>query len=120
MEAQYLAVRYPERSADGGGGDALTDGRVYEVQEVGADPGGHNWLRIEGDDGTPALFDSRCFVLVNSHLPPSWQVELLDSGSVTIGPPQFLRQGFWEAFFDRDPSAEAVYAEVVGHPRRWT
>jgi hypothetical protein len=120
VEARYVATRYPKPSVDGGGGDALTDGRAYRVLELGADPDRRNWFRVECDDGTPALFDSRCFVLLDNELPSTWQIELLDNGSVTIGPPQFLRRGFWEAFFDRDPSAEAEYADVVGRPRRWS
>jgi hypothetical protein len=117
VEVRYVATQYPKPSVEGGGGDGLTDGRAYRVLELGAYPDSRNWFRIECDDGTPGLFDSRCFVLSDNELPITWRIEL-DEGRVIIGPPQFLRRGFWEAFFDRDPNAEAEYADVVGRPRR--
>jgi hypothetical protein len=118
VEVRYVATQYRQAAVDGGGGEGLTDGRVYVVLEVGADPDRRNWLRVESDDGTPALFDSRCFVLTVGRLPTSWQVQLDENGSLTFGPKEFLQHGFWEAFFDREPSAEAEYADVVGHERR--
>ena len=100
-----------------GGGDWLTDGGTYVVLEVGADPGGRTWLRVEPDGGTPGIFDARCFVLTDSAVPTTWQAELRNNGSLTFGPAGFLRPDFWEAFFDREPEAETVYGRVVGHPR---
>lgn len=120
MEVRYDAARYPVRSVDGGGGTWRTDGNVYTVLEVGADPGGHNWFRVEADDGTPALFDTRNFVLVDDSVSPAWRAELLDNGSVTFGPAEFLRLGFWEAFFDRDGAAVAAYRTVVDKCRKAT
>jgi len=65
------------------------------------------WLRIECDDGTPALSDSPCFVLIDELLPSTPHVKLLDTGTLAIWAPQFLLRVVWESFLDRDPSAEA-------------
>lgn len=118
MEVRYVAAQYPKVSLDGGGGSWLTDGKTYVVLEVGANPEGRNWFRVECDDGTPALFDSRGFVLVSNRVPTTWEVELRGGGSLTFGPPEFLQRGFWEDFFDGQPAAQAQYANVVGHPPR--
>jgi len=109
MQVRYAAERYLVPSVDGGGGDFLVDGSVYDVIEIGMDPDRHVWFRIENRDGTPALYDSRCFTLTGEELAPDWVAQLHANGSLTLGPRPFLASGFWERYFDRVPDAIEVY-----------
>lgn len=107
MRVRYKADRHPVASIDGGGGGHLTDGAAYEVIEVTTERD-RTLLRIRSNDGTPALFDSRGFVVIDDSIPSDWRIELSD-GSATVGPMEFLRPGFWESFFDRDAMAVQLF-----------
>jgi hypothetical protein len=96
-------------SVDGGGGQYLLDGREYAVIEVGMDPLRRVWFRIENDDGTLALYDSRGFAEVDGSLPGDWKVRLTGAGSITFGPAALLVPGFWEKYFDAVPEAVEEY-----------
>jgi hypothetical protein len=113
MRVRYDASRYPVPSVDGGGGDYLRDGQEYEVIEVGMDPARRTWLRVENEDGTPSLFDSRCFSHLDGTIPSAWRVALSDAGAVTFGPAAFLAPGFWEGYFDGVPEAVAAYVATT-------
>lgn len=114
---RYEANRYPVPAVDAGGGEYLLDMQVYAVIELGMDPARWDWFRIENRDGTPALYDSRCFSEVEGTIPADWQVRLADSGSVTFGPAPFLVLGFWEKYFDGDSEAIEIYRATLAHDR---
>jgi hypothetical protein len=112
---KFDAERHPVAPVDGGGTGWLTDGREYRVIEVvvEARQGSHHaLLRLAADDGTPALFDARCFAVVDAALPPFWHVEL-SNDHTTIGPPDFQAPGFWESFFNREEAAVATFDSVL-------
>lgn len=117
MLVRYEANRYPVPPVDGGGGTSLLDMQVYAVIELGMDPARRVWFRIERRDGTPALYDSRCFSQVEGSIPGDWEVHLADSGSVTFGPAPFLVLGFWEKYFDGDSEAIAIYRAILAPGR---
>jgi hypothetical protein len=117
VRVRYEANQYPVPSVHGGGGDYLRDGEEYVVIEVGMDPLRRVWFRIENQDGTPALYDSRCFTEVDRSLPTHWTARLTDHGSVTFGPPEFLEAGFWERYFDRVADAVDLYHSVQSRDR---
>lgn len=84
--------------------------REYEVLEVYACPGGRLDLRVVSEDGgTPVLFDSSMFMTVDGTLPHSWEARLEEGGVLRLGPPEWMHPGFWEAYFDREPSAVDAY-----------
>ncbi|RNL61408.1 DUF2716 domain-containing protein [Nocardioides marmoriginsengisoli] len=66
------------------------------------------------NDGTPALFDARGFVTVDDSVPSDWRVEVSDQGTI-LGPAEFLNPGFWEAYFDLNEAAVAVFKQR--HPQ---
>ena len=84
----------------------LTLDAEYEVLEIYAIPGRPVTFRLASDDsGTPALFDSAMFLAIETSIPASWVVSLSEGGGLRIGPQAWMREGFWEEFFDRDPDA---------------
>jgi hypothetical protein len=99
----------------------LTVGRIYDVLEVYAYPGGPVELRIESDDQkTPALFDSSCFVTVDETIAESWVASVGESGTFLLGPKEWSLPGFWESFFDGNDEALKSFAlgRSVSHVER--
>jgi hypothetical protein len=95
----------------------LTLDAEYEVLEIYATPGKPVKFRLASDDsGTPALFDSAMFLATDRSIPASWVVALAEDGELRIGPQGWMREGFWEEFFDRDP--DAVREFETGAARR--
>ncbi|MFI1534115.1 hypothetical protein [Streptomyces anandii] len=92
------------------GVDALREGREYTVLEVFVPHGKRALFRmefIEGEDS--ALFDSSAFTVTSSALPPSWRYFQFDSGSFALRPEPWSKVGFWESYYDHDPTALQVY-----------
>lgn len=102
-----MRVRLKPSSADSHPG-WLTPGRSYVVLEVIHSPhcDGEVGYRIESDDArTPAIFDAGDFLIVDAAVSPSRVVIREDGGSAEAG--------FWESFFDGDPTARSLYdAEI--------
>ena len=95
----------------------LTLDAEYEVLEIYATPGKSIKFRLASDDaGTPALFDSAMFLAIETSIPASWVIGLSEGGELRIGPQEWMREGFWEEFFDRDP--KAVREFEIGAVRR--
>lgn len=90
---------------------SLRIGRVYAVQEVHIDRGRLSY-RVERDDGTPVLFDAAHFQIIDSSIPESWRHADGRDRSIGLCPPPWAEPGFWERFFDQDPTAVASYAEL--------
>lgn len=82
----------------------------YEVLEIYSSPGRATKVRIvSSDSATPALFDSSMFMTVDNSIPQSWVASVAEAGELRIGPASWMRKGFWEDFFDRDPQAVHDY-----------
>jgi hypothetical protein len=93
----------------------LTVGREYDVLEILADPGQRVLLRVETDEsGSPGLWGAGLFRTVSAQIPPSWSADIQDDGSVMLGAEGWRRPGFWERYYDGDPSAVGV-----GTTMRW-
>ncbi len=92
----------------------LTMHHEYEVLEIYAYPGMRVEFRLLSDDGsTPALFDSAMFMTADGELPVSWVARLEEGGVLRIGPAGWMEEGFWEAYFDRDPLAVEAFERGV-------
>lgn len=84
----------------------------YVVLAIQATPDGRVQLRIVSDDGTtPVLFESEMFMTVSTDIPSNWVASIGERGFVDIAPAKWLRPGFWDDYFDRDPQAIADFEE---------
>ena len=81
----------------------------YEVLSILVEPGRGAKFRILTADGTPALFDAAMFVTTEAEIPRNWVVRAREGGVVDFAPAAWLESGFWERFFDRDPTAVAGF-----------
>lgn len=60
---------------------------------------------------TPGLWDAAMFTVVSSRVPDCW-VAGLEDGQVTLAPKEWQRPGFWEDYFDGEPTAGAEYERL--------
>ncbi|MFC8705252.1 hypothetical protein ACFUIV_24165 [Streptomyces anulatus] len=104
------------------GGIALTNGHEYIVLEISARFKKAPSFRIEFTESgvrQSALFESRAFTVTSRTLSPTWKYFQLESGSLSVCPESWNAPGFWEAYYDGDPRAIAVYeaerAAILSH-----
>ena len=92
-------------------------GSVYHVLSIWVDSR-RTWLRLIGEEPTPALFEPEMFELVSSAIPPNWVVTSPRAGCFSFAPETWSAAGFWERFFDGQPEAVAVFeverANILG------
>jgi hypothetical protein len=88
----------------------LTVGKTYTVLAISASPGREILLRLIGDDGdTAGLFSSDMFETIDTRLPPTWIAKLDTDGTLELAPAEWMREGFWEDYFNGDPSAISAF-----------
>ena len=93
----------------------LTVGKEYVVLEIGFSASVEDkvYYRIIGDahesKKNPSLFSSDQFVVVDGTMPKSWAVCQNENLYVYIGPTCWHAPGFWDDFYDGDPTAEQIY-----------
>ncbi|MFJ2023454.1 hypothetical protein ACIODW_06505 [Streptomyces sp. NPDC087897] len=91
---------------------ALTEGREYAVLEISAPFKRAAAFRVEFTEAgliQSGLFDSRAFTVTSHSLPPNWKYFQFESGSFSLCPESWNAPGFWEAYYEGDPHAIAVY-----------
>jgi hypothetical protein len=94
----------------------LTVGSVYEVICLTFDAYSKTmYARLFGDQAAiPAVHSIDQFEVIDSRMPPNWQIFTGKNGGLFIGPASWSTVGFWEKFFDRDASALEIFdAELV-------
>ena len=109
-DCSALAAEGVERSASSSVGTerAFSSASRYAVESEGAS--GRRY-RIESDlTGTPALFDVALFDVVDEQVSSRWIVKAGDL-SLSLLPPSWAQDGFWEAFFDGNAAAVQRYRE---------
>jgi hypothetical protein len=78
----------------------------YDVVALLAEPRGRVQLQILTNDGhSLGWFDSDCFLVVDATLPHTWVARLGEDGKLEFAPEAWLTPGFWESFYDGDPTA---------------
>lgn len=84
----------------------LTLGNVYHVLEVVQDTHKRWLLRVvaDGVNGV-ALFQLEQFEIVSPKIPDVWIVVWNAKGGFALTTKAWSQAGFWEAYYDRDPSA---------------
>ncbi len=85
-------------------------GRVYHVLAFETELAS-SWLRLVGEEPTPALFQPEMFEVVSSVIPSAWVVTSPKPGCLSLEPEPWSRPGFWESFFDAEPEAVARFEE---------
>ena len=92
----------------------LTIGREYRVLSVIAQPGKRTLLRLIDDEGgRPSLWDARMFKTTTTRIPHIWGIRIDDDGILTLAPPDWQRDGFWEDYFEDDPRAVAEFQTAL-------
>lgn len=66
-------------------------------------------FRILSDHGTPGLFNSRVFNIIEASMPSDFIFRTDLSGNIEIGPSSINFQGFWESFFNDDESSRRLF-----------
>jgi hypothetical protein len=90
----------------------LTVGALYNVLTISADPEGQVLFRLVGnDDAKPGLFSSKQFEIVDGSLPTCWRAKSKENGGVQLAPVAWLRDGFWERYFDGERTAIEEFQE---------
>jgi hypothetical protein len=64
-------------------------------------------VQILRDDG-PSWWPIEMFVTLSSSIPPNWTVQLRPDVSLHIAPESWLRDGFWEDYFDNPRNGKAA------------
>ncbi len=85
--------------------------KVYHVFEIFFEPSRGIFYRIIKDHKEPgyvsmALFPSSCFTVVSTVVPSNWGIKIYSGGDVSISPVNWLRDGFYEEFYDSVESDE--------------
>ncbi|MFI8817355.1 MULTISPECIES: hypothetical protein [unclassified Streptomyces] len=66
-------------------------------------------VMVERD--SPGLWDASMFTVVNGRMPDCWEAGLED-GRLTLAPKAWQRPGFWDDYFDGEPSAGDEYERL--------
>lgn len=94
----------------------LNVGQSYLVIEVLIEgPEAATQFRLAGDgQGVPGLYEANWFEVTDASLPPNWAFNQNDTdGCYVLGPRSFAQPGYWELYFDSDPTARAIFATEV-------
>lgn len=91
----------------------VTVGSKYHVVSILAEPARSVQLQIVTDDGRSlAWFSSTYFATVDETVPDRWVSRIGSGGVLALAPAALLAPGFWEAYYDGEPSAvEAMETE---------
>jgi hypothetical protein len=71
------------------------------------------YYRIASLEGTPALFEASLFTITDPRVDEEWIVRQDDSGRLVFEPEPWSVPGFWEDYFNQDPTAVARYRDVL-------
>jgi hypothetical protein len=92
----------------------LTIGREYEVLELLVHPPGDVRIRILDDDAkTPSVWPLGSFEITKANLPSNWAIEVSEDGSIRLSPPAWLKEGFWEEYFDGKADAVTEFRQAL-------
>lgn len=84
-----LAIQYSE-----------ADGLMFTVEEEG------NY------SGTPFLVKAAKCTVIDGRVPSTWRAAKGEEGAFDLAPPEWLENGFWDAYYDRKPEAVATYQKA--------
>ncbi len=91
----------------------LSLGKVYYVMEVWYDIGGYcdySILTTLKDPGFASIrgFPAESFEIVSEVIPSNWAIKLRN-GRISLAPKSWQEEGFYEKFYDADPSVYHIF-----------
>jgi hypothetical protein len=90
----------------------LTLGKVYNVMALELDNNGEWLARLVGDGPNGvALFPLELFEVESSVVSPTWTTSWKSGKLIELSPKRWVREGFWENYYDRDPEAIRIFEE---------
>jgi hypothetical protein len=92
----------------------LTVGNEYTVLGIhGGEPGSIRYRLMGDDQHTPAIHNAEQFDIVSSEISSGWVFQIYPSLAWSLGPAAWAKKGFWEAYFDGDNEAKAIFDEEL-------
>lgn len=83
----------------------LTPGKSYVVVELEIPPDNAIRVRVVDDANEPSLWLLSGFEIVRGEVPPNWELNLTEDGTLLFAPGKWLRRDFWWSYLDGDPDA---------------
>jgi hypothetical protein len=68
---------------------------------------------IDDQGDSPSVWDARLFSTTSMRIPQIWGIRIDAHGGLTLSPLEWQREGFWEAYFDREPLAVAQFDRAL-------
>lgn len=86
----------------------------YTVTSLLAYPSGRVLIQLLTDDQrNMAWVDSRAVMTIDGTIPEGWEARVGDGGVIKFAPPRWLVPGFWEDYYDGDPTAAETVKEEL-------
>ncbi|MDH6113410.1 hypothetical protein P3T36_001711 [Kitasatospora sp. MAP12-15] len=112
MRVRCLEIVHPDGDVPVAEFDGIRVGGVYAVLEM-VTYDLDCQIRVLGP-GTPdpgLLWDPASFETVDTRIPPGWTLVIAD-GHTRLADTRWQRPGFWTAYANSDPQAQADYDQV--------
>ncbi|WP_347110060.1 hypothetical protein AAHB33_05130 [Paenarthrobacter sp. S56] len=86
----------------------------YTVTSILAYPNGRVEIQVVADaQRSMAWVDSRAVMTTDETIPESWEARVGDGGVLEFAPPRWLVPGFWEDYYDGEPTAAQAVKEEL-------
>lgn len=95
----------------------LTVGRIYHVMGISIGADGQRRYQIVSHDCDPgfatlAYQRAEAFEVVSTQVPSNWRIRVGEDGAIGIAPGAWQKVGFFEAFYEQDPSAYSIFEQA--------
>jgi hypothetical protein len=107
-----MKVRYVPK-ADDKFASSLKEGGEYIVLEIHIAQEGAKYRLFEGEGKSPGMYPIHLFDIVSNKIPSSWITATGRTRGfyLAITPERWTERGFWENYFNQDPTAEKIFEE---------
>jgi hypothetical protein len=92
----------------------LSLNNTYHVLSITIESSGNRLYELvsyhkDGEWPISALHNADEFEIVSIKIPSNWQFWLDENGNMGAAPKKWLENGFYEAFYDRDPAVYDIF-----------
>lgn len=106
MKVECVSLSDPKTGKPVSKNASLTVGKVYQVLCVFMEENRPVKYRLIRDDGhVAALYKASQFKVVSGVLPPNWVAHYQVDAFFELAPKPWVERGYWESYFDGDPTA---------------